>query len=406
LQDAKSHASTPLDLSSFHNDFHALCDEMKAWRQHLHQHPETAFEEFQTAAFIAEKLKSFGLEVHQGLGGTGIVATLKVGSSGKSIALRADMDALPVQEQNDIPHRSQHQGKMHACGHDGHSAMLLGAAKYLALHPDFDGTVYFIFQPAEESFGGASRMINDGLFEFFAAQSVYGLHNFPDLPAGQFAAKAGAMMASFDTFEINLTGKGCHAAMPNQGYDPLLAASQLVLALQSIVSRNINPQQAAVVSVTQIHGGNTWNTIPEQSQIRGTFRCMNAEVQQQIKQRIEDISNSLCSSMQVKAEVSFNTETVAYPPTINTEHETNQALEVAASLVGETNINRTPQPSMGAEDFSFMLQHKPGCYVWLGGQTTETQGLLHHPLYDFNDGILRYGSAYWIRLVQNQLPKV
>jgi len=404
LQDSTVHTPIQLDLSSFHEDFGALISEMKTWRQHLHQHPETAFEEFQTSEFIAEKLESFGLKVHQGLGVTGLVATLQVGSSNKSIALRADMDALPVQEQNDIPHRSQHQGKMHACGHDGHSAMLLGAAKYLSLHPDFDGTVHFIFQPAEESFGGASRMIDEGLFDLFPVQSVYGLHNFPDIPAGQFAAKSGAMMASFDTFEINLMGKGCHAAMPHQGHDPLVAASQMVLALQSIVSRNIDPQQAAVVSVTQVHGGNTWNTIPEQVQVRGTFRCLNVETQQQMQQRIEEITSSLCVAMHVKAEVTFNPETVAYPPTVNTEHETNQALDVAASLVGKTNINREPQPSMGAEDFSFMLQKKPGCYIWLGGKTENTQGMLHHPKYDFNDYILSFGTAYWIRLVQSQLP--
>lgn len=385
-------------------EFDALYAEMKGWRRHLHQHPETAFEEFETSEFIADILSGLGLTVHKGLAGTGLVATLKAGSSNKSIALRADMDALPLQEENKISHCSKNPGKMHACGHDGHSAMLLGAAKYLSQNPSFDGTVYFIFQPAEESFGGADKMIQDGLFELFPAQSVFGLHNFPDIQAGQFAAKSGTMMASFDTFEIILRGKGCHAAKPHQGHDPLLAASQVVLALQSIVSREIAPHQAAVVSVTQIHGGTTWNIIPDKAQICGTFRCLNDEVRKQIKQRLEEIATSVSAAMNVKAEVKFNPSTVAYPATINSEHETEQALAVAASLVGEENINRAPQPSMGAEDFSFMLQQKPGCYIWLGGNTPETKGLLHHPQYDFNDNILSLGAAYWIRLVQTLMP--
>ncbi|MDX8388763.1 MAG: M20 aminoacylase family protein [Ghiorsea sp.] len=392
------------DVSSFHKDFQALQTEMQAWRRHLHQHPETAYEEFETSSFIVGILKDLGLTVHQGLAGTGVVATLKAGHSNQSIALRADMDALPVQELNDISHRSKTEGKMHACGHDGHTAMLLGAAKHLAQNPNFDGTIYFVFQPAEESFGGADKMIKEGLFDLFPAQSIFGMHNFPDLPQGQFAAKPGAIMASFDTFEIILHGKGCHAAKPHQGHDPLLAASQLILALQSIVSRNIAPHQPAVVSVTQIHGGTTWNIIPETAQICGTFRCLDDEVRKQIKQRIEDISTSVCAAMQIKAEVTFNPGTVAYPATINSEKETKLALDIAANLVGEENINREPQPSMGAEDFSFMLQHKPGCYVWLGGNTAETKGMLHHPQYDFNDEILGIGAAYWIRLVETLMP--
>ena len=398
-----SSLSEQLQTSGLHKDFHALHADMVSWRHHLHQHPETAFEEQQTSAFIAEKLKSFGLEVHEGLAGTGIVATLTKGNSSKKIALRADIDALPVQEENNVAHCSVHKGKMHACGHDGHSAMLLGAAKYLSLHPEFDGTIYFIFQPAEESFGGAKRMIDEGLFDIFPAGSVFGLHNFPDIPVGQFAAKAGTMMASFDTFEIELTGKGCHAAMPHQGRDPLLAASQLVLALQSIVSRNIPAHEAAVVSVTQIHGGNTWNTIPEQAKICGTFRCLNNQVQGLIKLRIEEITSSLCASLGINAKVAFNTESVAYPATINSADETALALKVAEILVGEANINRAPQASMGAEDFSFMLQQKPGCYIWLGGKTEKTQGMLHHPKYDFNDDILSHGAAYWIQLVSTVL---
>jgi len=329
-----------------------------------------------------------------------------VGNGNKSIALRADMDALPLEEKNDINHRSQTPGKMHACGHDGHSAMLLGAAKYLSKHPDFDGTAYFIFQPAEESFGGADKMIEDGLFELFPVQSVFGLHNFPDIPAGLFAAKSGTMMASFDTFDITLHGKGCHAAKPHQGHDPLLAASQLVVALQSVVSREIAPHEAAVVSVTQIHGGTTWNIIPDKAQVCGTFRALNDEVRLHIKQRIEEISVSVCAALNVRAEVTFNPSTVSYPATVNSEKETEQALAVAASLVGEANINRTPQPSMGSEDFSFMLQHKPGCYVWLGGNNAETKGFLHHPEFDFNDDILSIGAAYWIRLTQTLLPVI
>jgi len=393
----------PVDTSIFHADFQSLHAEMRAWRRHMHQFPEMAFEEHLTAAFIADKLKAFGLDVHQGLGGTGVVATLTAGSGSKHIALRADMDALPIEEQNDLSYRSQHEGRMHACGHDGHSAMLLGAAKYLAQHPDFDGTVCFIFQPAEEVMGGAARMMDDGLFEQFPVDAVYGLHNFPDIPAGHFAAKAGALMASFDTFEINIHGRGCHAAMPHQGHDPLLAASQLVVALQSIVSRNIAPQQSAVVSVTQLHGGNSWNAIADHAQLRGTFRCLNETVQQQIKQRIEQIAVDLCSAMGVRAEVAFNPGMVPYPPTVNTPDETTQALAVAAKLVGEAQVNRNPQPSMGAEDFAFMLQQKPGCYIWLGGGTAKTEGMLHHPRYDFNDDILPLGAAYWITLVETLL---
>lgn len=392
------------DTSGFHQDFKAIHAEMKVWRRFLHQHPETAFEEHQTSAWLAAMLKDWGLTLHQGLAGTGVVATLQVGNSEQSIALRADMDALPIHEVNPIAHRSQTDGKMHACGHDGHMAMLLGAAQYLALHPDFDGTVYFIFQPAEESFGGAKKMIEDGLFDRFPAQRVFGLHNFPDVPQGQFASRSGTMMASFDTFEIILHGKGCHAAKPHQGRDPLLAASHVVLALQSIVSRNVAPHEPAVVSVTQIHGGTTWNIIPEQALIAGTFRCLNDQVRMHIKQRIEEVATSIALASQIKAEVNFNHGSVAYPATVNSEPETELALHVAASLVGEENINRSPQPSMGAEDFAFMLQQKPGCYIWLGGNTAQTQGLLHHPQYDFNDEILNLGAAYWIRLVQEALP--
>ncbi len=377
--------------------------EMRDWRQHFHQFPETAFEEINTSAFISSKLKSFGLKVHEGLGKTGVVASLSSGNSSKSIALRADMDALFIEEKNTLPYKSRNSGKMHACGHDGHSAMLLGAAKYLADHNDFNGTVYFIFQPAEEGRAGAKQMIDDGLFELFPTDCVFGLHNFPDIPPGHFAIKTGAMMASFDCFEIVLSGQATHAAMPHLGDDVLLAAAQLITALQSIVSRNVNPADSAVLSITQVHGGNTWNAIPDSVVLRGTYRCFNSDVQTLIKDKLIQIVESLAKGFDLTSEITINPENAGYPVTSNSEAETAIAVTVAQEVAGVNHVDLQPVPSMGSEDFSFMLQEKPGCYVWLGNGSSEGDCLLHNPHYDFNDDILTIGASYWVKLVETVL---
>ena len=385
------------------NKLQHLHADMRDWRQHLHQFPETAFEETETAQFIADKLASFGLDVHQGLGKTGVVATLSAGNSDQKIALRADMDALFIQEQNTFSYRSSHDGKMHACGHDGHSAMLLGAARYLSEHRDFNGTVYFIFQPAEEGRAGAKQMIDDGLFEQFPVDCVFGMHNFPDIPVGHFAVKTGAMMASFDCFEITITGKATHAAMPHLGNDAIVAAAQLITALQTIVSRTVNPADSAVVSITQIHAGNTWNAIPESVLLRGTFRCFSAVVKTLIADKITQLVNGICAAFEVSAAIQFNPENKGYPVTFNTETETALALKAAQEIAGIDCVNQQPTPSMGSEDFAFMLQEKPGCYIWIGNGSSENSCLLHNPHYDFNDQILPIGAAYWIKLVELKL---
>lgn len=377
-----------------------LHEDMRQWRRHLHQYPETAFEETATAEFIADKLTDFGLEVHRGLGGTGVVATLRSGSGNKKIALRADMDALFIQEQNTFEHRSRHDGKMHACGHDGHSAMLLGAAKVLSEQRHFDGTVYFIFQPAEEGRAGAKQMIDDGLFEQFPADCVFGMHNFPDIPAGHFAVKTGPMMAAFDCFEIILKGQATHAAMPHLGNDVIVAAAQLISNLQTIVSRTVNPADAAVVSLTQIHAGNTWNAIPESVLLRGTFRCFDTGVQTLIADKIRQQVNAVCAAYGMSAEIKLNPENLGYPVTLNSNKEAALALQAAIATVGEANVHTNPTPSMGSEDFAFMLQEKPGCYLWIGNGSSENSCLLHNPNYDFNDDILAVGTSYWVKLVE------
>jgi hippurate hydrolase len=385
------------------NELQQLHADMRLWRQHLHQFPETAFEEIQTAKFIADKLTSFGLDVHQGLGKTGVIATLSAGNSDKKIALRADMDALFIQEQNTFAYRSRHDGKMHACGHDGHSAMLLGAASYLSENRHFNGTVYFIFQPAEEGRAGAKQMIDDGLFEKFPADCVFGMHNFPDIPVGHFAVKSGAMMASFDCFEITITGQATHAAMPHLGNDAIVASAQLINALQTIVSRTINPADPAVVSITQIHAGNTWNAIPESVLLRGTFRCFSSPVKTLIASKITQLVNGICAGFDVSADIRFNPENAGYPVTFNAEAETAIALKAAIAVVGEDCVNQQLTPSMGSEDFAFMLQEKPGCYIWIGNGSSENSCLLHNPHYDFNDEILPVGVAYWVKLVELNL---
>ncbi|MBT3506594.1 MAG: amidohydrolase [Methylococcales bacterium] len=376
---------------------------MRQWRQHLHQHPETAFEEIQTAQFISDKLKSFGLDVHQGLGGTGVVASITAGDSHATIGLRADMDALPIQELNSFTYKSVHNGKMHACGHDGHSAMLLGAACYLSQQQNFNGTVRFIFQPAEEGRAGAQRMIEEGLFKQFPVDSVYGMHNFPDLPEGHFAIKAGAMMASFNCFKITVAGQATHAAMPHLGKDPIVATAHLITALQTIISRTVDPAQAAVLSVTQIRAGNTWNAIPESAQLKGTFRCFSPIIEKQLQSAISGLATTLCKSFGLKATIEFNPENPGYPVTWNDDQAAQLCTQVATTIAGKNGVELNPEPSLGAEDFAFMLKEKPGCYIWIGNGPSTGSCLLHNPHYDFNDAILPVGAAYWVRLTETLL---
>jgi amidohydrolase len=385
-------------------DIEVMHGQMREWRQHFHRYPETAFEEYKTAAFIRDKLIGFGIEVHDAVGGTGVVGVLRKGDSQLKIALRADMDALFIEEQSELPYKSCHVGKMHACGHDGHSAMLLGAAQYLAKQGRFDGTVYFIFQPAEEGRAGAKRMLDEGLFKRFPAQVVYGMHNFPDIPVGHFAVRAGPMMAAFDCFEIRLKGRAAHAAMPDQGDDVLVAAAHLITTLQTVVSRNVNPAESAVLSVTQVHGGNTWNALPDRAVIRGTFRCFSSKIQDLIGERIQRIAAAIGQGHNVTVEVELNPDNPGYPVTENSEAETRYAIAAATAVVGQRAVNLQPIPSMGSEDFAFMLQQKPGCYIWLGNGPGVDGCLLHNPQYDFNDDILPVGASYWAKLVEMQLP--
>jgi len=377
-------------------------EELTEWRRHLHAHPETAFEEVATAAFVAEKLESFGIEVHRGLAKTGVVGTLRAGKGKRAIGLRADMDALDVHEKNHFDHASTHQGKMHACGHDGHTTMLLGAAKYLAETKKFDGTIHFIFQPAEENEGGGRVMVEEGLFDKFPVDAVYGMHNWPGVPVGKMAVKPGPMMAAYDIFEIAVLGKGAHAAMPHLGIDPVVVAAEIVTALQTIASRSTDPLDAVVVTVTQMHGGDTWNVIPDRVVLRGTARCFRPEVQETIEPAIRRIATGVCHAHDATMEMRYERR---YPPTINSVQETELAAEIAAKVVGEANVIHDPTPSMGSEDFAFMLQAKPGSYVWIGNGSTEGGCLLHNPHYDFNDDVLPIGASYWATLAETALAK-
>ena len=379
-----------------------LHGEMTAWRRDIHAHPETAFEEHRTSNVVAGMLTAFGMEVHRGLAKTGVVGTLHAGSAQRAIALRADLDALHIREENAFAHRSVYDGRMHACGHDGHTAMLLGAAKYLAETKRFDGTVHFVFQPAEENEGGGRVMVAEGLFDKFPCEAVYGMHNMPGIPVGRFAAMPGAMMASFDIFEITLTGRGAHGAMPHDGIDPVVAGSALVQALQTIPSRNVNPVEAAVVTVTQFHAGDTWNVIPERATLRGTTRAFRPEVQDQIESGIARIVAGIDAAYATSSALRYERR---YPPTINHARETEIARAAIAKVVGAENVLTDLQPTMGAEDFAFLLEAKPGCYVWIGNGPGEGGCMLHNPHYDFNDEILPIGASYWATLVEHVLPR-
>ncbi len=381
-------------------DFHA---DMTAWRRDLHKHPETAFEEERTSDFVAEKLAEFGLEVHRGLAGTGVVGLLEgKRDNGRFIGLRADMDALHIHELNDFGHASVHDGKMHACGHDGHTTMLLGAARYLAETRNFEGRLAFIFQPAEENEGGADVMIREGLFERFPVEEVYGLHNWPGLPVGEIALRTGPAMAAFDTFEMTVRGRGAHGAMPHHGIDPIIVASQIVVALQTIASRRTNPIDTVTVSVTQFHAGDTWNVIPETAVIRGTTRSFNGEVQDQIEADMTRIAEGICASQGARVTIDYQRR---YPALVNSGRESEVAAAAAAAVIGEAKVTRNAEPIMGSEDFAFMLNAKPGCYVLLGNAGTDGAGgvPVHNPRYDFNDEALVIGASYWARLAETAL---
>ncbi len=374
---------------------------LAALRHEIHAHPELAFEERRTGDLVAGVLAAAGIEVHRGLARTGVVGVLRAGTGTRAIALRADMDALPIVEQNAIPHRSRHEGRMHACGHDGHTAMLLGAAEYLAATRRFDGTVVFLFQPAEETVGGARVMIEEGLFARFPVEAVFGMHNWPGLPAGQFAVHAGPVMACADQFDISVRGHGAHAAMPHQGFDPLVAGAALVQSLQTIASRNLDPLDAAVVSVTRFHAGDAYNVIPHEARIGGTVRAFRAEVQDAVETAMERLCAGIGAGHGVQVALDYHR---GYPPTVNTPAEAEICRTVAAALAGEENVRSDLRPSMGAEDFAYMLKERPGCYVWIGNGLGEGGCMLHNPHYDFNDAILPLGASYWARLAEHLLP--
>ena len=377
-------------------EFH---EEMTAWRRELHRHPETAFEEHWTAAFIAEKLESFGIEVHRGLAGTGVVGTLKGNGEGGAIGLRSDIDALDITEQTGAEYASENPGKMHACGHDGHTTMLLGAAKYLAETKNFDGTVHFIFQPAEEGKGGGDKMVQEGLFDRFPCETVFGMHNIPGIPVGSFAVSEGPMMAARDNFEITIKGRGSHGAMPHHGVDPVLVGAHMVMALQSITSRNLDPQKALVLSVTQFHAGHAFNVVPDDMVLRGTCRVFDPDVQNSLPERITKIMDGVCATFGATAELNYIR---GYPATINDPEQAEVAAGIADRVAGADRVDRAPTPMMGAEDFSYMLNQRPGAYIWAGNG--DTAGV-HHPDYDFNDEALPHGASFWAQLVEDRLKR-
>ena len=380
-------------------DFH---DDITAWRRDIHMHPELMFDVERTAGFVAERLREFGVdEVVEGIGRTGVVGIIhgKSRGSGKVVGLRADMDALPIKEATNLPYASKTGGKMHACGHVGHTAMLLGAARYLAETRNFDGTVAVIFQPAEEGGGGGKVMVDDGMMERFSIQEVYGMHNMPGMPIGEFATRAGPLMASTAEFEIKIEGKGGHAAMPHMSIDTTLVAAHLVTALQSIVSRNLDPKEALVVSVTTLHTeGDTFNVLPQTALIKGTVRALTKEMQDLADEKIHLLANNTCAAFGATAEIQFRR---GYPVTVCTEAETDFSVSVAKNLVGNDKVDGETRPLMGAEDFSYMLEARPGSFIFIGNGDTAN---VHHPEYDFNDDAIPYGCSYWADLVEAAMP--
>jgi amidohydrolase len=378
-------------------------DALTAWRRDIHAHPELGFQEQRTSDLVAEKLGEFGIEVHRGVGKTGVVGVLRVGNSHRSIGLRADMDALPILEANKFDHRSRHDGRMHACGHDGHTTMLLGAARYLAETRAFDGTINFIFQPAEEGLGGADAMIKDGLFERFPCDAVFGMHNRPGLPVGKFAIRTGAMMAGGAYFDVAITGRGAHGARPESGIDPVLVAAHITTALQSIVARNIKPTDTAVLSVTQIHGGDAYNVIPQTAVLRGTARAFGRETLALVEQNIGRIATGVAAGFGATATLDFR---VLFAPLVNDATEAEFIADTAAELVGDDNVNRNSGLIMASEDFSFMLEKKPGAYIQIGNGDGEGACEVHNPGYDFNDAILPLGASLFARLAEKKLLRM
>jgi hippurate hydrolase len=381
-------------------DVNKLQAVMQEWRRDIHQHPELAFNENRTAEMVAHNLESFGAEVFTGIGKTGVVGKLTNGNSDNAIGLRADMDALPMQENNDFSYRSINEGVFHGCGHDGHTAMLLGAAKYLSLTKEFEGTVYFIFQPAEEAAGGAPEMIKDGLFDKFRMTSVYGMHNMPGMPVGQFGIRSGHMFAAFAPFDIEITGIGGHAAMPQNCVDPIVISSSVIQALQTVVSRNIDPFKLSVISVTQVHAGDAYNVIPDKVKLCGGVRYFDQESGLIIKRRIEEILQGICSTYGASFTLNYDE---LYPVLSNHEKETDIAVTAASDLVGAEKVNAEIPATAGSEDFAFMLQEKPGAYILIGNGDGEGGCMIHHSSYDFNDRILPLGASYWIQLTENIL---
>ena len=385
----------------------AQSDVIARIRKDIHAHPELRFEEHRTADLVAQQLTAWSIPIHRGLGGTGVVGIIKNGASDRALGLRADMDALPILEKNTFEHASRHQGKMHACGHDGHTAMLLGAAQHLAQHRHFDGTVYLIFQPAEEGGGGAREMIRDGLFEQFPMQAVFGMHNWPGMAAGTFAVSPGPVMASSNEFKVTIQGKGGHAALPHTTLDPVPVACQMVQAFQTIITRNKKPIDAGVISVTMIHAGEATNVGPDRCELQGTVRTFTLEVLDMIEARMRQIAEHTCAAQGLTCTFEFLRN---YPPTINAAAEAEFAKEVMTDLVGLDQV-LVQEPTMGAEDFAYMLQAKPGAYCFIGNGDGDHRSVghgagpctLHNPSFDFNDALLPLGASYWVRLVERWL---
>ncbi len=380
----------------------AAAAEMISIRRDIHAHPELGFEEERTSTIVAQKLKDWGCEVTTGIGKTGVVGTIRVGNNPRAIGLRADMDALPMDEHNTFDHRSRHAGRMHACGHDGHTAMLLGAAKYLSETRNFDGTVHFIFQPAEEGRGGAEAMVKDGLFQKFPCEIIFGMHNRPKLDVGKFAIRSGPQMAGGGLFDIHITGKGAHGARPESGIDPVIIATQIISALQSVVSRNVAALDSAVISVTQMHAGDAYNVIPQEAVLRGTIRAFRKETMALVKERIESISTGIAKTLGGSAKADVR---VVFPPLVNDPKAVKFIADVAAEIVGEENMNREGPYVMASEDFSYMLEQVPGAFINIGNGGGEGGCEVHNPGYDFNDEALALGSTLWARVVEKRLSK-
>jgi amidohydrolase len=377
--------------------------EMTAWRQDFHAHPELGFEERRTSDIVAAKLAEWGIEVHRNIATTGLVGVLRNGSSSQSIGLRADMDCLPMEEQNGFAHRSTIPGRMHGCGHDGHTATLLGAAKYLAETKNFDGTVHFIFQPAEEGGGGGRVMVEEGLFSRFPCDQVYGIHNDPTLALGEASAVAGVILAASDRLEITVTGVGGHAARPHVTIDPVLVGAHIVVALQALVARRTDPLDSAVLSITQFHAGSASNVIPDVAELKGTVRTLRPETRDAMERLISQVARNTAAAHEAEAVVKYVRN---YPPTVNHAAETERAALAAARVLGEGKVLRSRPPIMGAEDFSFMLLQRPGCFVKIGQKGADKGGVpVHHPRYDFNDDALPVGASFFATLVEQELPR-